>query len=94
MCLVKTPKVTQQAAAQDKKVQVFTNRYFTDRGEDALSARIGRNALKITRGSRSPSGPSTGVILPNTSPNPLAGIPTVPSGSSGGGRTGLNIRLQ
>ena len=44
MCAIKTPKVEQP---KEKPVQVFTNRYFTDAGPDAMRARLGRNSLKI-----------------------------------------------
>lgn len=54
MCLVKKPKIT-TAAEAEKPVQVFTNRYFVDRGEDAVAARQGRNALKIDRGTTRPT---------------------------------------
>lgn len=48
MCVVKTPKVSSSAAAE-KPPQTFTNEYFMANGPDALRARVGRNALKITR---------------------------------------------
>ncbi len=50
MCVVKTPKISPEAG-KEKPVQVFTNRYFTDRGADAVAARAGRNALRIDLGS-------------------------------------------
>lgn len=67
MCLVKTPKVS-TAAAAEKPVQVFTNRYFVDRGENAVAARLGRNSLRINRSSVAPSAPPIAMLPPN---NPL-----------------------
>lgn len=90
MCLVKKPKIS-TAAAQEKPVQVFTNRYFVDRGEDAVAARTGRNALKIDRGSTRPT---------NNNPAPsqllIPGIQSLgPAGpqapTMGGGLSGRNL---
>lgn len=63
MCLVKKPKIS-TAAAAEKPVQVFTNRYFVDRGEDAVAARLGRNALKIQRGTPRPASPQPTMLIP------------------------------
>lgn len=89
MCIVKTPKVS-TAASADKPVQVFTNRYFVDRGVDAVAARLGRNALRIDRGSVSPAAPPAG-ILPPTIPitvgvqSPVGSGPQAPTIRGGGG---------
>ena len=63
MCIVKTPKVS-PAAAKEKPPQVFTNKYFVDRGADAVAARAGRNALKINLASTRPSAPAAGILPP------------------------------
>lgn len=89
MCVVKTPKVS-KAASEEKPVQVFTNRYFVDRGADAVAARLGRNALRIDRGSTRPSAPPAG-ILPPTTPltvgvqSPAGSGPQAPTIRGGGG---------
>lgn len=85
MCLVKTPKITPQAS-QEKPVQVFTNRYFMDRGSDAVVARSGRNSLKINRAT--PGSPSTSAPTPApATPSPIVPpvIPVMPGGIGGGG---------
>lgn len=81
MCVVKTPKVSKQAA-EEKPVQVFTNRYFVDRGADAVAARVGRNSLRIDRAANTPSAPPAAILPPNNPANPI----TV--GVQNGGRTG------
>lgn len=48
MCVMKKPKIS-SAASQEKPVQVFTNKYFVARGEDALAKRTARNSLVIRR---------------------------------------------
>lgn len=92
MCVVKKPKVTTEAQ-KEKPVQVFTNRYFANRGADAAQARVGRNALKIKRTSTQPSAPPA-MIAPSN-PTILTGVqstapsgmraPTIPIGSGGFG---------
>lgn len=84
MCVVKTPKVS-SAAATDKPVQVFTNRYFVDRGEDAVAARLGRNSLRIDRGGtaapRAAIAPPTNTIATGVQAPVIAGpqAPTIPT---------------
>jgi hypothetical protein len=93
MCVVKTPKVS-KSASEEKPVQVFTNRYFVDRGVDAVAARAGRSALRIDRGSVSPSTQPAGIAPSPTIPitvgvqSPVASgpqAPTIRGGGYGGG---------
>lgn len=102
MCLVKTPRVT-PAAAADRPPQVFTNRYFVERGADGVAARAGRNALRIDRTSMTPSAPPIALTPPNTAVAPGIQIPLpsgpqaptmprVPGGGGGGGGRDYNPR--
>lgn len=99
MCVVKTPKVS-SAAGQEKPVQVFTNRYFVDRGADAVAARAGRNALRIDKKSVSPSAPPVAILPPNQPLKPgiqqIASTgpqgPTIRGGSGPLARDGMSYR--
>jgi hypothetical protein len=79
MCPPKVPKPKAEAVAADKKPQVLTNEYFAG-GPAVMGGRIGRNALRIDRGSparsSSPATPS-----PSTNPNtpPGAFTPALPT---------------
>lgn len=78
MCVVKTPKISPEAG-KEKPVQVFTNRYFTDRGADAVAARAGRNALRIDLGSTPTPAPPQSNLTPGVQFNSAPGqqAPTI-----------------
>jgi hypothetical protein len=84
MCVIKTPKISPEAS-KEKPVQVFTNRYFVDRGADAVAARSGRNALRIDLGSPAGRRSATAAPINNLTPGVQMGIgsgaqaPTIPN---------------
>lgn len=94
MCLVKTPTITPQAS-QEKPVQVFTNRYFVDRGVNAVATRTGRNSLRIDRSTASAPpvtmAPPTQVLTPGVQFDGGSG-PQAPTIGYGGVGLSDNLR--
>lgn len=93
MCLVKTPKITPQATAQEaeKKINYFSNDYFGSRSSSSTLNRLGRNSLRINRssGSPTPNRAANPVSTPNPAPTapPAVGLnPALKIGGGGGAR--------
>lgn len=82
MCLVKTPKVVQSTAAENKEAPVLRNPYLDGLPSILRARRGGVQSLTIRRG-----GPSGSANTPPPAPTPVAPPPT------GGGSTSRDAEL-